>query len=228
MLQSNGKPRPKPGYTQVFLLQQRIFRSVRMSGYGVMKCAAARRGGFFLWAVLGLTGCGGGGGGSSDPDPTGTGNAGNTTGEVTLTGDDTSVVGTTLDTGYIASSLKDAAQPDYIIIVDKNSSVVIENSMAPEITLADPENGFVINVSDDTPGASGMKFISMGIVVDGTEFSYTCYTPNAPSWSVDCGGLDSIDLDIPGRTVSFTDTTVINTVSATILTLNGTLTWEAE
>jgi hypothetical protein len=110
--------------------------------------------------------------------------------------------------------------------VDKKSSVVIENSMAPEISLADPENGFVINVSDDTPGASGMKFISMSIVVDGTEFSYTCYTPTAPSWSVDCGGLDSILIDIPGRTVSFTDTTVINTISATILTLNGTLTWE--
>jgi hypothetical protein len=39
---------------------------------------------------------------------------GNTTGEVALTGDDTSVVGTTHDTGYIASSPKDAAQPDYI------------------------------------------------------------------------------------------------------------------
>jgi hypothetical protein len=202
-----------------------------MNGYGLVNSEVARRSGaVFLWMILGLTGCGGGGGGSSDTDndPTGVGDAGNTTGEIMLSGDDTSVVGTTLDTGTIASSLADAAQPDYIVIVDKQSTVVIEDSMAPEINLADLENGFVINVSDDTAGASGMKFISMSIVVDSTEFSYTCYTENAPSWSIDCGGLEAINLDITGRTVSFNETTVINTDSATILTLDGTLTWEDE
>jgi hypothetical protein len=194
----------------------------------------------FLGLFLGLTACGGGGGGdSTDPDPiedvtvdvdvdVDDDNAGNTTGELTLSGDDTSVVGTTLDTGFIASSLADEVQPDYIIIVDRESTVVIENSLAPHVELADLDNGFVINVSDDTAGQSGTKFISMSIVVDGTEFKYTCITPSAQAWTIDCGGLESIALDIPGRTVTFVDTTVINTDSATILTLNGTLIWETE
>ena len=68
-----------------------------------------------------------------------------------------------------------------------------------------------------------IRFISMTILSDGVEFLYACSTP--ASTFGDCGGLDSIELDILSGTVTLNDTTVFNVDSGTVLTLDGTVTW---
>lgn len=170
-----------------------------------------------LVLILSITSCGGGGGGNNNSTNT----SGNASGVITLSGDDTSIVGTQLDTGYVGSSLAAELQPDYIIIVDKASSVTFTppNVLTPNI--ADPSNGFVMVIMDDSPG-SGTKGISMSIIVEGTKLDYACTTPVATF--IECG-INSIDLDIANKTVNFDNATVINADTGTILTIDGTLTW---
>ena len=169
--------------------------------------------------TLSITGCGGGGGNNNNDNSTNT--SGNASGVITLSGDDTSIVGTQLDTGYVGSSLAAEFQPDYITIVDKASSVTFTppNVLIPNI--ADPSNGFVMVIMDDSPG-SGIKGISMSIIVGGTKLDYACTTPVATY--IECG-INSIDLDIANKTVIFDNATVTNTDTGTILTIDGTLTW---
>jgi len=160
------------------------------------------------------------GGGSEDNTNGNT--SGLTTGEITLSGDDTVVVGTILDTGYIGSSLAAESQPDYIVIVDKASTVTFTS---PNILIpftSNPTNGFVLVVTDDSEG-SGVKGISMTIVVDGVHLNYVCTTPFGNIFT-DCGAT-SISLDIANKTISFVDTTVINIDTDSILTINGSLVW---
>ncbi|MBL3599199.1 MAG: tandem-95 repeat protein [gamma proteobacterium endosymbiont of Lamellibrachia anaximandri] len=155
---------------------------------------------------------GDGGGAVFTPD-----SSGSTSGTVTLSGTDTAIFGTQLDTGFVGAFLATAVQPDYIVIVDSSSTL--------EFT-ADINNGFTIVVTDDSP-ESGMKFISMAIVKDGIKYDYTCTTPNPVSatWTIDCGGVNSINLDIGNRTVIFSNTLVSNQDTGAILTIDGTLTW---
>lgn len=161
--------------------------------------------------------CGGSGGSTANNTQ------GNTDGTITLSGDDTSVVGTKLDTGFVGSSLAAGSQPDYIVIVDKSSSVTFSapNILVPNIN--DFNNGFVLVVTDDSAG-SGIKGISMSIIVGGTKLDYACSTP--VTTFIECG-TNSITLDIGNKTVSFNTATVINTATGTTLTLNGTLVWNA-
>jgi len=175
-----------------------------------------------LFALL-LTGCGGGGGSNTSTE-TGdvTGNSsGSTIGTITLSGSDTSFVGTQLDTGFIGSSLAAADQPDYIVIVDKSSTVTFEE---PNLLLpmpADPNNGFGLVVIDDSAD-SGIKGISMSIFVSGVKYNYTCTIP--ASTFINCGA-DSIALDIANKTITFNNATVINADTNTILTMDGSLVW---
>ncbi len=171
-----------------------------------------------------LTSCGGGSNGT--PAPTGSGNAGNTspgntTGTVTLTGDDTSFLGSQLDTGFIGESPAAGSQPDYIIIVDKASTVdfTAPNILTPNIT--DPNNAFILVVTDAS-AISGFKGISMSILSNGTKYDYACTSP--VSTFIECG-LDAIKLDLINKKVTFINTVVTNVVSSTVLTLNGELTW---
>lgn len=166
--------------------------------------------------MLLLSGCGG------DNNFRTTGNSiGNATGVVTLSGSDASIVGNQLDTGYVATSLAAGSQPDYIVIVDKASNVsfTAPNILTPEP--ADPDNSFVLAVTDDSPG-SGIKAISMSIVVSGTKYDYACTTP--VSTFIECGS-NSITLDIGNKTVDFDNVTTTNTATSTILTIDGTLEW---
>ena len=172
-----------------------------------------------LVLTISITGCGGGGGSNNA-----TNTSGNASGVITLSGDDTSIVGTQLDTGYVGSSLAAELQPDYITIVDKASSVTFTppNVLTPNI--ADPSNGFVMVIMDDSPG-SGTKGISMSIIVAGTKLDYACTTPVATF--IECG-INAIDLDIANKTVTFDNATVTNTDTGTILTIDGTLTWSGD
>ncbi len=157
---------------------------------------------------------------SSDEDSS-ENSSGNTSGIITLSGNDSAIVGTILDTGFIGSSLAAGAQPDYIVIVDKDSKVTFTkpNILTPDT--ADDDNAFVLVVTDDSAG-SGNKGISMSITTDGTQRNYACTTP--VTVFIECG-LNSINLDIENKTITFTNLTVTNTSTSTVLTMAGTLTW---
>ncbi|RDH90354.1 MAG: hypothetical protein DIZ77_00025 [endosymbiont of Seepiophila jonesi] len=163
-----------------------------------------------IFSTSSTGGDGGGGGAVLTPD-----SSGSTSGTVTLSGTDTAIFGTLLDTGFVGAFLATAVQPDHIIIVDSSSTL--------EVT-ADINNGFTIVVTDDSPGFKG---ISMAIVKDGTQYDYTCITPkpDTTTWTIDCGGVNSINFDIGNRTVIFSNTLVSNQDTGAILTIDGTLTW---
>ncbi len=177
--------------------------------------------------IFTLTACGGSGDGDEDPSGDGSyvgGGDSNATGGFDLSGDDTAVYGTYLEAGAVGAALADSAtgQPDYIIIVDEGKTVT--DSMLFEFDDAEEAlDGFVMVVSDASTETSDLKFISMTILKDGVEFLYACSTPVTTSG--DCGGLDSIELDILSGTVTLNDTTVFNQDSGTVLTLDGTVTW---
>ncbi len=157
-----------------------------------------------------ISGCGGGGSSTSDTEDT----SDNISGSITLVGDDTAIVGAQLNPRYIDSFLAiPMQQPDYIVI-DTASSV--------NPTPADALNGFTLVVTDDTAG-SGMKGISMAILVNGTQYDYLCTTP--VTTFIDCGGSNNIQLDIGNTSVTLTNVTVTNADTSTILTMNGTLSW---
>ena len=61
----------------------------------------------------------------------------------------------------------------------------------------------------------------MGIAIDLTVRSYACTTGGVIF--IDCGA--GFDFDVEKKTVTFTDTTVINTDNDSILTLNGVVQW---
>lgn len=169
----------------------------------------------FMVSILALTiiSCGGGESNNSTK--------GNTSGIITLSGDDTSIVGTKLDTGFIGASPAAGSQPDYITIVDKSSSVTFTppNTLTPDIS--DPSNGFILVVSNDGSG-SGIKGISMSIITGGTKLDYACSNP--VSSFIDCG-TNSIDLNIVNKTVKFSNAAVSNTATGSVLIIDGTLTW---
>lgn len=172
---------------------------------------------YFVTLLLTTTiiGCGGGSGSSNG------GNSGATSGVITLSGDDTTLVGAQLDTGNVGSSLAADSQPDYIVIVDQASSVTFTEPNILTPNLSDPNNGFVLVVTDDAAG-SDIKGISMSIFKGGSKFDYACTTPI--STFINCG-TDSIDLNITNKTVTFNDANVLNTDTDSVLTLDGTLTW---
>ncbi len=145
----------------------------------------------------------------------------NAQGTIQLSGDDTSDVGTTLIVGDVAEGRADlTGTEDSIVIV--NAGTVISDDPAPfppgdprntDIFITDdPENGFVIVV-----GAGG---ISMSIVVDGIPYRHACIS--GFDTFIDCG---SLDLALGENRVVFNDSTVENTETGVILTLNGTVTW---
>lgn len=154
----------------------------------------------FLLSILVMTSCGGGSSGGSS----------SATGSITLSGDDTSAIGTQLHVGRAASVAADGLQPAYVMLVD--SAITYVGDQPIPIPL-DVDNTFVVII----PDPEVVQGISMTVIVDGNEFDYTCT-------SFGCG-VDSISVDFDAGRVSFDDTTVTNADSNTILTMNGTVTW---
>jgi len=167
--------------------------------------------GIFLISLI--SGCGGGSGSDTNDSDNGD-TSENITGNISLAGDDTAIVGAQLSPLFIDSFLAiPMQQPDYIVI----STASIVNP-----TPADALNGFTLVVTDDSAG-SGSKFISMAILVNGTQYDYGCTTP--VTTFIECGGINNILLDIGNSTVTLTGVTVTNANTSTILTMNGTLSW---
>ncbi len=148
-------------------------------------------------------------------------NDNNAKGTILLSGDDTSDVGTTLIVGDIAEGRTDlTGTQDSIIIVEEGTTISDDPAPFPPgdprnieiFNRSDPDNGFVIVVKD---GA-----VSMSIVVQGVPYTHAC--DSEFNIFTDCG---SLDIDLNENKVIFIDTTVENTDTGAILTLNGTVTW---
>tara|TARA_R110002073_G_scaffold279026_1_gene443140 strand:- start:428001 stop:428534 length:534 start_codon:yes stop_codon:yes gene_type:complete len=143
-------------------------------------------------------------------------------GEIQLSGEDTTSVGTTLKVGAIAYGRKDLTGIEASIVIAPFGSTISEGSptLAPTdpayvrsiINFKDDKNAFVIVVTQE--------LISMVIVTNGVERRYVC--DSKFNTSVTCG---SITLDAQNKTLIFNNSTVKNTDTDTILTLNGTLNW---
>ncbi|WP_339918420.1 hypothetical protein [Yeosuana marina] len=167
---------------------------------------------FFSFFLL-VVGCSNGGASTT--------NSNNAKGTIHLTGDDTLNVGTTLIVGDIAEGRADlTGTEDSIIIVDEGTTISNDPAHFPPgdprnvevFNRSDPDNGFVIVIKD---GA-----VSISIVVQGILYTHAC--DSEFNVFTNCGSLDLI---LNENKVIFTDTTVENTDTGAILTLNGTVTW---
>ena len=169
---------------------------------------------FFLFLLL-IIGC-------SNSDNNNNANSSNEAkGTILLSGDDTSEVGTTLIVGDIAEGRVDlTGTQDSIIIVEEGTT--ISDDLAPfppgdprnvsVFERSDPNNGFVMVVKD---GA-----VSMSIIVEGVPYTHACESEF--NIFTDCG---SLDINLNENKVVFNNSTVENTDTGAILTLNGTVTW---
>jgi len=143
-------------------------------------------------------------------------------GTILLSGDDTSEVGTTLIVGDIAEGRADlTGTEDSIIIVEEGTTISDDPAPFPPgdprnvavFNTSDPNNGFVIVVKD---GA-----ISMNIIVEGVPYTHACES----EFNI-FTGCGSLDMNLNENEVVFNNSTVENTETGTILTLNGTVTWQ--
>jgi hypothetical protein len=63
----------------------------------------------------------------------------------------------------------------------------------------------------------------MTIVKDGEEYRHACTSPDQ-NFFIACG--DGYEVDFEAKTITLEETTVINTDTNVILTLDGTITWD--
>ena len=143
-------------------------------------------------------------------------------GTINLSGDDTAIIGTKLVVGNIAYGRSDLTGVAASIIIVPEGSTISED--APILSPNDPEfvrsiinfeddkNAFVIVVTKD--------LISMVIVTEGIERRYACDA--LFNTFITC---ESIILDNNINKAVFNNTTVENTDTGSILTMNGTVTW---
>jgi len=143
-------------------------------------------------------------------------------GTIRLTGDETTEFGTSLTVGNIVVGNPVLTGTDKsVVLLSENISV--ENN---ELSFDESEqNGFVIVATDFTTGGSPdiEKTISMNITSDGEEFLYACSSP-FQNYFIACG--DSYAVDFEAKTVTFENTTVINTENDIVLIMDGIITWE--
>lgn len=139
-------------------------------------------------------------------------------GTIQLSGPDTSSVGSTLVVGNISEdAFNTTGTSDSVVLLDENTT--IEND---ELVPTDFSNAFVIVAAEFTVNAEVNKAISMTILKDGVEYSYVCSTPpTTAADNTDCGTGFSVDK--VAKEIVFSNTTVINVDTETILTMNGTI-----
>lgn len=133
---------------------------------------------------------------------------------ITLSGDEAVANGETLRTGDVKANRADlTGNIGSAIIVDEGSIIPPQGS-DPVIQHDDINNLFTIVVGETN--------ISMGIIANGVTRRYACSTGGVIF--TDCG--TGLNFDLAGKTVTFTDTTVINIDTDSILTLNGMVQWQ--
>nr|WP_321222394.1 hypothetical protein [uncultured Psychroserpens sp.] len=139
-------------------------------------------------------------------------------GTIQLSGPDTQIFGNSLTVGNIdPDGLDTTGTNSSVTLLDENTTIV-DGELVP----TDFANAFVIVAAQFTVGdnAAVNKAISMVIVKDGLEYGYVCTTPPTSSAdNTDCGTGFSVDK--VAKQIVFDDTTVINTDTQTILTMNG-------
>ncbi|MCF6300762.1 MAG: hypothetical protein L3J52_06550 [Proteobacteria bacterium] len=137
---------------------------------------------------------------------------------LSLSGGDTVEIGDTLNAGDIAYGRADLTGiEESIIVVDVGSTISSDPAPFPPgnpgnlilITPADPNNTFIMIV--------GGGAISMNIVTEGVVRRYAC-----GGIFIDCS---QFVLDPVNRMVTFTNATVENVDTQSVLTINGILTW---
>ncbi len=146
----------------------------------------------------------------------------NAQGIIELVGEDTQVVGTELEVGDIAYGREDlTGLEESVIIVSKGAAISQETpTISPNdpdyaesiIDFPDEKNGFVI--------VAGEQLVSIVIITNGVETRYVC--DSIFETSISCG---SVSIDKDDKRVVFTNTTVRNTETGTVLTMNGSLKW---
>ncbi|XMO86447.1 hypothetical protein AAFN75_16800 [Algibacter sp. AS12] len=169
-----------------------------------------------LCALVSLTfmGC------SSDAD----GDSGNAKGTITLSGEETAIFGTSLTVGNIAEGAYQTGTSKSVTLTHKSIEIDEDGEINP--TTASFTNSFIIVTAqfDDENNAAATKAISMVIVKNGEEYRFVCASDyNGGSDELDCGTGFNVDQD--NNEVIFDDTTVENTETGKILTMNGTVTW---
>lgn len=143
-------------------------------------------------------------------------------GTIQLSGPDTSSIGTTLEVGIInIDGLDTTGTTNSVTLSDKNTIIVDS-----DIDTTNFSNAFIIVASEFTldDNTNAQKAISMTIISNGVEYRYSCLTPSNNSEFVDCG--TGLKVDKTKKEVVFKNTTVINTDSGNILTINGIITWQ--
>lgn len=143
-------------------------------------------------------------------------------GTIQLSGTDTAMIGTSLEVGNIdVDGLDTTGTTKSVTLSDENTRIV-----DGEIESSNFSNAFILVASEfsSEDNTTAQKVISMTIVSNSTEFKYGCLTPSGSSGFVDCG--TGLKVDKEKKEVVFEDTTVKNTDTGTILTMNGTVTWK--
>ncbi len=141
----------------------------------------------------------------------------NAYGIITLSGEETSEIGTSLKVGKIY--IEDPQTESFNSVSLLHKDVKIEND---ELKPIDPKNSFGIYLVSNKTTAS--KAISMAIVVNGKRYELGCYSPNNDETIVDCG--DNLAINTDKKRVTFNNTTVVNIKSGKILTMDGIITWK--
>ncbi|WP_209405377.1 hypothetical protein [Pseudozobellia sp. WGM2] len=157
-----------------------------------------------------------------EEDEVGEENSTDILGTITLTGDETSDVGTSLEVAHIAVGRADlTGTTKSVILTDENTPITEEGP--------DPKNfnkGFVLIGGDDLDTLSDdgvVKDISMVIFIDSVEYRFGCSVPPGGTFT-DCG--EAYNINFEEKEMVFDSTTVSNTETGVILTLDGTIRWQ--
>ncbi|SIS99055.1 hypothetical protein SAMN05421766_106135 [Zobellia uliginosa] len=144
-----------------------------------------------------------------------------TYGTIQLSGEETGKIGSSLQVGHIAIGRSDLTGHAKTVILTDNNTKIDKNGPVP----SDLKNNFIIIGLDlgEASTSSASRSLSMNITVDGTEYKHACASPNFGSF-MDCGSDYRIDFD--KKEVLFSETTVINTKTDAVLTMNGTVKWD--
>ena len=145
---------------------------------------------------------------------------GSSIGTITLSGPDTAVHGSVLNTGHVGASKAAGYQPDYIVVVDPSSSVSDDGQGMLVPYNNDVNNGLVLVVTDVR---QDLKAISMSMLNNGVKYDYVCNSE--PHSSMMNCGANSILLDIDNKTVTLNNAAVENAETKTVLRMSGTLRW---
>lgn len=146
----------------------------------------------------------------------------NAQGVIELVGEDTLTVGTELEVGDIAYGREDLTGLEESVIIVSKGAIISEETQSTSpndpdyaqsiIDFPDEKNGFVI--------VAGEQLVSIVIITNGVETRYVC--DSIFETSISCG---SVSINKDDKRVVFTNTTVRNTETGTVLTMNGTLQW---